>query len=74
MYHMMVQVLMDLDQLDEQNGRTESIHEQLHSAYDQFEWLAYGGSKMKSPYLSDDDDTRHIQELKPGPSFSPVSF
>ncbi|CAO2817721.1 unnamed protein product [Amaranthus hypochondriacus] len=59
------EVLIDLDQQDEQNGRMETIHQQLQSAYCQFEWIAYGRSRMKSQYLSDDEDTeRHSQELK----------
>ena len=62
-----MQDLIDLDQQDEQNGRMETIHQQLQSAYCQFEWIAYGRSRMKSQYLSDDEDTeRHSQELKQG--------
>ncbi|KAL2898493.1 CSC1-like protein RXW8 [Bienertia sinuspersici] len=65
------EVLIDLDQQDEQSGRIESIHRRLQSAYCQFEWLAYGGSRMKSKYLSDDDDTLgQSQELKPESEFS----
>lgn len=65
------EVLIDLDQQDEQSGRMESLHQRLHSAYSQFEWLAYGGSRIKSQYLSDDEDTiRHTPELKPESEFS----
>ena len=61
-----MQVLIDLDQQDVKSGRMEIIHQRLPTAYCQFEWI-YGRSRMKTKYLSDDEDTqRHTKELKTG--------
>ncbi|KAL9225665.1 hypothetical protein vseg_001561 [Gypsophila vaccaria] len=66
------EVLIDLDQEDEQNGRMDEIHQQVQSAYSQLDWFTYGSTRMKLPYYSDDEDSwrRYTQELKPGGEFS----
>ncbi|XP_021774270.1 CSC1-like protein RXW8 isoform X1 [Chenopodium quinoa] len=64
------EVLIDLDQQDEENGRMEAIYQRLQSAYCQLEWLAYGSSRPKTKYLCNDEDIRHTQELKSEIEFS----
>ncbi|XP_057531633.1 CSC1-like protein RXW8 isoform X2 [Amaranthus tricolor] len=69
-WNIAAEVLIDLDQQDVKSGRMEIIHQRLPTAYCQFEWI-YGRSRMKTKYLSDDEDTqRHTKELKTESEFS----
>ncbi|KAL9244116.1 hypothetical protein vseg_017924 [Gypsophila vaccaria] len=65
------EVLIDLDQQDEQEERMDELHQQVHSAYCQLDWLTYGSARTKQPYASDDEDCwRRYTRERPGGEFS----
>ncbi|XP_057973972.1 CSC1-like protein RXW8 isoform X3 [Malania oleifera] len=61
------QVLIEMDRQDEQSGRMEEIHQQLHSAYCQFTLTSHDACGSRRP--NHDEDGNRIQDLediKPG--------
>ncbi|XP_057973973.1 CSC1-like protein RXW8 isoform X4 [Malania oleifera] len=68
------QVLIEMDRQDEQSGRMEEIHQQLHSAYCQFTLTSHDACGSRRP--NHDEDGNRIQDLediKPGKESTKVN-